>query len=266
MKRIVFIGDGHSGHRAGLIPPTYQYKKPYPDEDPYLKHEYEKYAEVQKLLWDFITEWAKKLQPIYALVYNGDAIEGKGRKSGGRELISSDRDVQCSMASQVIKMFKPKHVLMTFGTNFHTGYDEDWERQIAKDVSAEKIADMLWFDINGLRFNVRHKVSRSVIPHGRATPILRQHLWEKLWADWEERKAASVLIRHHVHYHTFAGGPDHLVMTGPGLQAYSQYGVRQCEGIVHMGLVWFDVDKHGSYRWESKIIAGKLLKSKPLVL
>jgi len=157
-------------------------------------------------------------------------------------------------------------VLMTHRTPYHVGSYEDWERQIAREVSAEKIADALWFDVNGLRFNVRHKVSRSIIPHGRATPILRQRLWEVLWADWEERRVASVLIRHHVHYHTFAGGPDHLVMTGPSLQAYSQYGVRQCEGIVHMGLLWFDIEKNGSYGWESKIIAGKMLKSKPLQL
>jgi len=265
VKRIVIIGDGHSGHRAGLTPPAWQYQKPYP-EDKFLKHEYEKYAEVQRLLWDFTSYWAKKLQPVYALVYNGDAIEGKGTKSGSRELITADRDEQCSMAAQAIRLFKPKHVLMTFGTPFHTGYLEDWERQVAKEVSAEKLTDMLWVDFDGVLFNIRHQVGRSVIPHGRATPILRQYLWEKLWADWEERPAARVLVRHHVHYHTYAGGPDHLVMTGPGMQAYSQYGVRQCEGTVHMGLLGFDIDKGGSYRWQSQIIKGKLLKSKPLQL
>jgi len=265
MKRIVIIGDNHAGHRAGLTPPAWQYKKPYP-EDKYLRHEYEKHAEIQRLLWDFVTYWAKKLQPVHALIHTGDNIDGKMPKNGGRELITSDRDEQCSMAAQAIKLFKAKHNLMVFGTPFHTGYLEDWERQVAREVGAEKLTDALWVEFNGVLFNVRHKVGRSAIPHGRATPLLRQHLWEMLWADWEERKAAQVLIRGHVHYHTYAGGPGHLVMTAPSLQAYSQYGVRQCEGTVHMGIVWFDIDNHGGYQWTSKIIVGKLFKSKPLQL
>ncbi len=261
MKRVVIIGDGHAGHRAGLTPPRWQYKKPYATD------EEAKYAEVQAILWDFIAQWAAKLQPVHALIYNGDAIEGKGERNGGRELLQADRTDQVAIAVEGIKLFKPRNLLMTYGTPFHVGEEENWEDLVAKELGIEPPKDMLWVDIGGVLFNVRHKVGRSVIWHGRATSLLRQELWEKLWAEWEERPAARVLIRHHVHYHVFAGDPSCLVMTGPGLQAYSEFGVRQCEGTVHMGLVWFDIDeKTGVYRWESKIIKGKVFKSEPLRL
>ena len=66
MKRVVIIADLHSGHRAGLTPPAWQFKKPYQNS------EHAKYAEVQQTLWNFITEQAKRLQPVHLLVVNGD--------------------------------------------------------------------------------------------------------------------------------------------------------------------------------------------------
>jgi len=260
MKRVVIIGDLHSGHRAGLTPPAWQFKKPYQNS------EHAKYAEVQQTLWNFITEQAKRLQPVHLLIVNGDCIEGKGLKNGGRELITQDRNEQTDMAAECIKIFKPRNILMTYGTPYHSGTWEDWEDLVADKVSAPRPKDQLWVNVDKAAFNIRHKTSRAVIPHGRATMILRQQLWETLWADWEERPASRILIRHHVHYHCYAGDPRCLVMTGPALQVYSQYGIRQCEGIVHVGLVWFDIEKNGEYKWGSQIVEGKAFKSAPLQL
>ncbi len=256
MKRVVVIADLHGGHRAGLTPPKWQYKKPYKDD------EQRKYAEVQAILWDFAVYWAKKLQPIHALFVNGDAIEGKGYKNGGLELLTPDRKEQAEIAAEGIKLFKPQHIRLTYGSPYHVGNWEDWEDLVAQKVGAPKPRGLLEVTVGGIPFNLRHFAPRSVIWYGRATPILRQELQEKLWAEWEERPAARILIRHHVHYHVYAGDPTCVAMTGPSLQAYSEFGTRLCEGIVHMGLLWFDIDeRERTFRWESKIIKGKVFKS-----
>lgn len=269
-KRIVFIADLHSGHRFGLTPPGYQYGPPWP-EDEYERARRRKCADVQQKVWSFYAGMAERLQPTdpnmeLSLVVNGDCCDGKGARNAGKELLAAMKRTQCAMAVEAIQLFQPDHIYMAPGTGYHVGLDDDWEEDIADKVNADEFKDMLSLDVNGLLFNVRHKTSRSVNPHGRTTILLRQRIWEVLWADWEERKAAHVLIRGHVHYHTYAGGPDHLVMTNPALEVYSEYGVRQCEGIIHVGLLWFDVEENGDYSWNSEIMKGKIFKSPPILV
>ena len=269
-KRIVAIADLHSGHRAGLTPPPWQFKEPWPDNQ-FHREQRKKYAYVQRTTWSFLEQVARDLQPTdpnmkLVLVVVGDGPDGKGRANSGKELITADMDEQLEMCAQGIRLFHPDEIYMLAGTGYHVGQDDDWERQLAYKINANDFRDMLWMDVNGLIFNFRHKTSRSVIPHGRATALLRQRLWEVLWSEWEERKAASILVRAHVHYHTYAGGPDHLVMSCPALQVYSEYGVRQCEGMIHAGVVWFDVEEDGRYTWDSRIIKGKIFKSDPILV
>jgi len=259
MKRIVVISDLHCGHRAGLTPPEWQWNPKCPEP------ERRKYAEVQALVWNFYEKTILCLKPIYALVVNGDLVDGKMPKSGGTELITADRDEQGQMAKRCIELAKPKRLLLTFGTPYHTGVDEDWEKPIARELGAP-IKDHLWFEINGLQFDVRHHVSRSIIPHGRYTAIAREKLWEQLWANYEERRMSDVLIRSHVHYHVECSDGQTRMMTTPALMAYSKYGVRRCTGIVHLGLVYFDVKSKGEYEWGKELLPGRSLKSKPIQL
>jgi hypothetical protein len=255
-KRLVIISDLHCGHRSGLTPAEWQWKNS--------KDTRGKFAAVQRTLWKFYTETIDSLKPIQALVVNGDAIDGKGPKAGSSEHITADRKEQADMAAECIKYARAPNIYLTYGTPYHTGASEDWEDIVAEKVGAS-IKDHLWLDINGLVFDIKHKVGGSSIPHGRHTALARSKLWEQLWADAEERKPADVLIRSHVHYHTFGGDPQSLYMTTPALQAYSKYGTRQCEGLIHMGLIWFDVNE-GSYTWQSKLLEAKSFKSEPIKL
>lgn len=258
IKRVVFISDLHCGHRSGLTPPEWQW--PEKASGP----ERRKYAKVQHLLWNWYAAQIKALQPVYAVVVNGDAVDGKGSKSGGTEQLTLDPDEQADMASTAIKCINPKKVYMTYGTPYHTGSDQDWENIVAKQVGAEKIADSLELDINGVLFHCRHSVSRSIIPHGRYTAPARELLWDKLWAADEERSPCDVLIRSHVHYFVFGGDTKQLFIITPALQAYSKYGVRQCSGEVHIGFVYFDIVSREEYSWDRRLFTLKKLKSPPL--
>jgi hypothetical protein len=195
------------------------------------------------------------VQPIDILIVNGDCIDGRGERSGSRELVSVDRREQVKMAVECIELVEAKHIVMTYGTPYHSGTSEDWEDQIADKVGADAIGGHEFVNVNGLIFDVKHKVGGSTIPHGRHTPIAKEKLWNIMWNEKEENQPNSdIIIRSHVHYFDFCGDSRWLGMTTPALQGLGTiYGSRQCSGTVDWGLVWFDVDKKGHYSWNYEV-------------
>ncbi len=244
MKRVLIISDLHSGHRAGLTPPDWQYPADAHDEDR------AKFAELQRRSWEFYTRKVDALQPIDILIVNGDCIEGKGERSGGTELLELDREKQADIAAQCIEYVKAKDIVMTYGTPYHTGVTEDFERGVAATVNAKKIGGHEWVDVNGLVFDVKHKISSSIIPHGRSTASSRDVLWNFLWAMEEGQPRGRVFIRSHVHYFNYAGTDKYLAIITPALQGGgSKYGIRQCSGIVNFGVIRFDVESEDKFGW-----------------
>lgn len=224
MKRLLAISDTHCGHRAGLTPPKWQHT---------IK---------QQDLWEIFCAWVNQLRPIDILVLNGDAIQGKGTRSGGTELITSDRHEQGDMAVEIIDFINARDNYLTYGTPYHTGTDEDFEEVVAHKARAE-IRDMLELTVEGVNFNFKHKASSSTVPHGRGTPLARNYIWNILWAEKGIQQKANIIVRSHVHYHSFVGGAGWLALTTPALQGLGdKYGSRQCEGTVDFGLVTFDIE------------------------
>ncbi|MBD3408515.1 MAG: hypothetical protein GF411_20495 [Candidatus Lokiarchaeota archaeon] len=259
-RRILIISDLHSGHQVGLTPPSWHDKVP-DTADPARK----KLAEFREQSYEVYYKTVKKLKPIDILIVNADCIDGRGEKSGQTELLTSSRDRQCDMAAEIIKFVNAKNIVMTYGTPYHTGSLEDFEDQIAKEVKAEKIGGHEWVEVNGLVFDIKHKVGSSTIPHGRMTPIAKERLWNLLWSEREESPKSNIIIRSHVHYHNYCGGDDWLAMTTPALQGPgSKYGTRQCAGTVDFGMIHFDVNASGSYEWQSHIT--RLLDRKKMLL
>ena len=150
---------------------------------------------------------------------------------------------------------------MTFGTSYHTGTGEDWEKVLADELSAQlgyevTIGSHEWYDINGVIFDCKHKVSSSSIPHGRGGPIAKDRLWNFIWSEYQEQPKADVLIRSHIHYSYVCGEPGSWMgYCLPALQGQgSKFGARICSGTVHFGIMWFDVYEDGSYTPNCKII------------
>lgn len=250
-KRVVIISDKHCGHQVGLTPPNWQYHYD-PSEPPTWQT---KFAITQRAVWDYFTKTIDSLGPIDILIDNGDSIEGKGERSGGTELITSDRTIQTEMAEYCIKRCHAKKIVMTYGTPYHTGQEEDWEAGLAANVKAERIGGHEWYDINGVKFDVKHKVASSSVPHARMTPLAKEKLWNQVWhAEHELQPESDVIIRSHVHYYTFCGGENWLAMSTPALQGFgSKFGARQCSGKVHVGLIKFDVTSKADMPWQPYI-------------
>lgn len=238
-KRIVVISDTHCGHRNGLMRAK-------------TKH------------WEFFEQTIEKLRPIDICIANGDLIEGKGDKTGGTELITTDRNEQVKMAIDILEFINAKQFVFTYGTFYHTGRMEDWEEQIARHFKAS-IANQQFLEINGLVFHVKHQISKSSIPHGRFTPLARQKLWNLFWGEHGEVPRVNIFIRSHVHYFDFCGGKNWFAVITPALQGWgSKFGERYCEGTIDFGFIHFDIINKDNWIWKAHLAAVESVQTQRL--
>jgi len=252
MKRVVIVSDFHCGHQVGLTPPDF-------DAVPSSEGQRRQLYKTRRRCWDFYKETIEALKPIDLLIVNGDCVDGKAPRSGGTELITSDRTEQVDMAAQAIKIADASNVVMSYGTPYHTGDLEDWENEVAKQVEALKIGGHDWVDVNGLVFDYKHFVGSSAVPYGRHTAVARDRLWGILWAEHGEYPRGDIIVRSHVHYFDYCGGFGWLGLTTPALQFYgTKFGTRKATGTVDYGLVSFDVESKEKYSWQSHVFKPRL--------
>jgi hypothetical protein len=247
--KVVVLSDMHCGHYAGLTPPQYWVKG-----SPYYQQ--------QKETWDFYVRSLKEVGHIDYLIHNGDAIDGKGERSGSTELISADRAKQVEIAEECLREAKADKYIINAGTPYHVGKDEDWEKQLAWKLDGEFHAHYLK-NLGGLNFDVSHHIGGSSVPHARYTAIARAKLWNSIWAIRGGQPDSNIVIRSHVHFHAYCGGDNWLGMTTPALQGFgSKYGVRNCQGTVDCGFVWFDITDKEHWSWGQKLMGYEVVKGK----
>lgn len=235
--RILPLGDLHSGSNVGLTPPAYQYKyisNPKTEEH----RRRNKWAELQKECWNWYVNKLDMLKPIDKAFILGDLIDGDGSRSGGTELITTDRKVQVCMAIEAIEVIEAGGMVMVFGTPYHTGQTEDFEVDVAKHFGV-KIGGHEWENVNGCVFDLKHKQSNCKNP---ATSIWNEIVDNREWAVLGEQPKADVLIRAHTHRFCCLRIEDCMGLTIPALQAYgTKFGARACSRKVQFGLAALDV-------------------------
>lgn len=196
-KRVVVISDLHSGHKFGLTHPDFDARPENIDSRDY------KAWRVRRKCRDWYFKKAKSLKPVDVLIVNADCIEGKGPRSGGTELLTSDRNEQVDNAVACIEAWDAHDIVMSYGTPAHTGTDEDWEDAIFKHMNVSdrmrKIGGHDTISVNGVVFDYKHHIGASSVPHGRFTALARDQLWNALWAERGEYPKAQIIIRSHVH-------------------------------------------------------------------
>ena len=178
------------------------------------------------------------LKPIDHLLVMGDLIDGDGKRSGGTELITTDRKKQVCMAIEAVEVVGAKKMTMVYGTPYHTGQAEDFEVDIATHFKC-KIGGHEWEEINGCMFDLKHKQSNCKNP---ATGIWNDIVDNREWAILGEQPKADVLVRAHTHRFTLLRIEDCVGITIPALQAYgTKFGARACTRKVQFGLLALDV-------------------------
>lgn len=228
MKRLAILSDLHCGSIWGLSSPEYIGGGTRAEC-------------IRQEMWNAFHETVKMFKPFYAVILNGDLIDGKNDKSGGQELISTKMKDQIDIAKKCIDILECDNLYFTSGTPYHVGEDENFEEILAQNYN-KQVEKTLDLDIDGWIINARHHIGRSAIPHGRFTPSARTQLWNALMADTGNYPKADIIIRSHVHYYTQSRYSKKIMITTPCLQApFTIYGDR-CEGIVNLGWMYIDIE------------------------
>jgi predicted phosphodiesterase len=243
MKRIVCISDLHCGHFAGLTHPNWYVNS---ERMPTI-------AKLQRETWNEYHALQRKYYKPDFLFVLGDCIDGRGEKSGGSELICTDRIEQVQMAEKAITGWDAQKIFMVRGTPYHTGETEDFENQLAKDVNAT-IDDQLFIEINNKTFYLRHSVGSSAIPYSRHTQPAKMAVNNILMSNVNQCPTADVFIFGHVHYFTVSGNSQQTAFTLPALQLpSSKFGNKKCSGIIDWGILIIYINDNGSFSWTTEI-------------
>jgi hypothetical protein len=243
--RMVVLSDEHCGHASGLTPPEFQGK--FISED-ISKHN--KLINNQRCTFNNFSKEIialKKEQKIDICVNNGDAIDGTGWRSGGTELITTDRTKQVLMAKSILTFVGAEKNIVIAGTGYHTGEQEDFEEILANEVKG-KFGSHEFLNINNQGFDFKHHCGSSSVPHGRHTPVAKEAIWNKLWTEAGLiPDKTKYLIRSHVHYYSCIEDDRMVSLTTPALQGFgSKFGSRRCSGIPTIGFLSFDIKANGT--------------------
>jgi len=246
-KRVVAIADLHCGHRAGLTPPEWQANPNNPEDA--------KWAEQQKEMWNWYYATIKRLRPIHWLLVCGDCVDGKAKLSESRDSLTTRRKRQVNMALTAIDLCKAEKIEMTYGTRYHVN---DWEEDICSSLGDKAhIGAHGLVGVNGVLFDLKHKVGRSDSPQGRYTAIAKEELWNLVWSEDKQWPRADWLLRAHVHYSVMArkvvGQRAIWGVVLPCLQDWgSEYGAEQCSGTINNGLFVWDISSKGGVAWHDE--------------
>jgi len=230
--RLLFANDWHVGHRNGMIN----------------KSNLDIANSFQKEMQVWFENMVNLIKPIHVIAGVGDLIDGKGNKNGGAEIIIPSNIMQAKAAAEIINSIGAQKIYMVKGTPYHTGKDDDFEQIIADAVGAEKLQNSMYLRVNDCVIAMRHKVGRSTVQYGKATPLLKEYAWEQFMKQ-DGDPDVNILIRAHVHYFFYAGFSNHVSMTLPSLQGASDFGEKECTGNTDLGIVYVDIYENGLFDW-----------------
>lgn len=251
MFRLLVLSDTHCGHLLGLTPPDW------------VGPQNKQWAEP---FWAMFREAVDELPRLDAVVYNGDLVDGPGKKDTENHL-TTDMNNQLDMAEVIVSSVKTRRRYFVRGTGFHVDNTGNLEEIVARrfDATAQ---DELRLQIHGRRLHFRHVVGRSDIPYGQYTQLAKEQINDLLQAQMEDYDDADVLIRSHVHYcvqTAVADGNRGLVrhaVTTPALQLRAPiqgpYTRKLRTWLYHVGILYIEIDTSGEVYIRPRIFPIKL--------
>lgn len=246
-KRILVLADFHCGHLTGLTPPDWQWDN---ESETAWRKEVCRY---QKWAWKTYMAYLDEFRPFQRLIVLGDCVDGKGRKSGGNEQLTTKRSDQVDMAVACIKAagVQRQYITITRGTEYHVGVDDQWEDEIARELKC-KICNHAFIDIKGVPFAIsaRHFVGGTQVAQGKATAVLRAQISNDQWIrEYEEHPKANIFLRGHIHRNIIVDEPATLSIVAPALQGWTDFGAKKCSLPVHFGIIGLDLYENGERDW-----------------
>jgi len=244
-QKILVLSDTHCGNVLGLTPPKWNPRD----------NKYQRLVRYRDNTWNWFRRQIDSIGKVDICVFNGDAIDGKGSRRGGLDQIWLDRTDQVQMAIDVLSIVNAKEFLFTFGTGYHTGIADDWEKEVAARFGGN-IKDIQTVNLNGKTLKFRHYVGGSQSPISRGSALYREQVWDILWSLDGEFSMADVCTFSHVHYFNQIRNRHSFMIQTPALQGLdgSPYGRRKLSGIVDFGFLLYRIDKNGRFSYEPYLL------------
>jgi hypothetical protein len=250
-KRIVFVSDLHTGSEVGI-----------------------RANPQNKTQWKLLGLWSETIALFGdhpdVLVCVGDANDGQDPK--GRECQENSIPWQIEEAEKLLLMWKPKRVEIIEGTAYHTGDVVAQEKFLAGYINRRGIPCQFHLKLRAKvsgwwKFQARHHIGGSVLPHGIFTSPARSQSGQALNAAIEARDDGKVpswphlSVFGHTHQYAFGESAQGAFIKLPAWQGVgSGYGDRKCDGHIDIGAVQVTVGatKEEGWTWERKIHTARL--------
>jgi hypothetical protein len=199
--RLLVEGDYHCGDIMGLGNP---------------EHWPARKRKASEALWEWRRERLREIGPVDIHVLGGDLVHGTPDRHAALGLLTSDLEEQVAMAQEAVAEVKAAHRYFAWGTPRHTADGNMRLEGLVAAAFGERPHDEVAIGpMHGVRLVDRHIVGRSDIPYGQGTPLWREWVRDQIRAVMEDFHAASVHVRHHVHYYFEVRNAHGLAVTCP---------------------------------------------------
>ena len=210
-RNILFLSDMHVGSEYAVCSPNPTLGGGSYNPNKLQKKLYEK--------WCWVRD--KVGSSPHILVLNGEPCDGSNPKQSGSQSWRTVIGEQLQDAAKLLKMYKPKHFLMTRGSNYHVQLGADnQEEQLARELNAVPYSGLfdidrsmddnfttrtdyyLTFKVNGKVFSVTHHLGFNRWFAYRTTALAREMADMEFLTGryWKPEDKPSVIVRSHVHY------------------------------------------------------------------
>lgn len=229
MVRLLIAGDLHTGHLLGLTPA-------------HLIRKF-KFSGLVHRFWDW---WLYNTQKKYDIaVIGGDIVDGEGKKDSSHLLLPGIDD-QKDAAKFILKKLNAKQYIFNYGSGYHTGQDQDHEKDIADDFGGN-ITTQQRFAVQGVKFDTKHTISKSTVPSGGTIQLQTQFIWNVLnTLNTDNKEIADYIIRFHAHEYRLLENDYNTVIICPalkiGMPDFDRYA-RKLNGYYSVGFLEFCIDK-----------------------
>lgn len=243
-KVVLPIGDMHVGCMGAIMPPEVV---EYPDTPSKRKYHYP--TDTQKELYKLWEQMCDDYPQPDVLILNGDLVDGKNYKESGMGCWTTEMLTQCEAACELLGMLKPRKIIGTTGSAYHSEKNPNADEIITKALGGEFKGGYGVVDVNGCRFYAQHKVgvSKSTWQY-RGTPIGRAIVLANLAGGAYGH--LDVILKSHAHYFYYVGTSNQLGMILPCWKAHDDFGDTNVEFVDPcIGYVVFEVNDDGDYIW-----------------
>lgn len=242
-RKIIICSDIHSGHMLALTHPDWL-SKSHPLYDLMID------------FWKWFEKETKK-EKFDIAIWNGDLLDGEGRGDSSFH-ITTDINEQVEMCSKIIEVVGAQKNVFVTGTPYHSGKILDYETIIANKFGGD-IKSRQKLEINGVRFDVAHTISKTSTPVGGDLARKKAILWNILQDELNGRRHADYIVRSHIHEWGMLENDFACVMTTPALQIgsreYNRYARKMENSWYTVGFLTGEIDgpdKHHIYRKQFK--------------